>query len=121
WPEGSYIEPSAAFGDQYLNATATWSGQFKANGGAAVQAAVPPPVVAAAAAPAPTPTPYPEPDVPTAFVEVALLNLRAGPGTEHEIVGQMAQGTALPITGSHPDLPDWWQVQYAGDTGESTT
>jgi hypothetical protein len=29
WPEGSYIEPSAAFGRQYLDLTATWSSQFK--------------------------------------------------------------------------------------------
>ena len=32
WPEGTYIEPSAAFGDQYLQLTGRWSQQFKAGG-----------------------------------------------------------------------------------------
>lgn len=111
WPEGTYIEPSAAFGDQYLALAGQWSGQFKAGGGVAVAAAQVP------APPPPTPTPLPTPAVPTAYVTVFLLNLRAGPGTDYPILDQLAQGTALPITGHHPTWPEWWQVEYGGQTG----
>lgn len=113
WPEGSYIEPSAAFGDQFLTLTADYSQQFKGGGGVQVQAASLP----AVAPPAPTATPAPPPTVPTAFVQTALLNLRGGPGTDFDIVAQVAAGTALPITGSHPNWPDWWQVAYADTAG----
>jgi hypothetical protein len=108
WPEGSYIEPSQAFGGHFLNLSAGWSGQFKAGGGVPVQAAALP----AAPAPIPTATPLPEPDRPTAFVQVALLNLRAGPGTEFDLVGTAGEGTPLPISGRATAFPDWWQVQY---------
>jgi len=124
WPEGTYIEPSAAFGDQYLQLTGRWSQQFKAGG--PIQAAQAPvaPAVAAAAAPAalteppPTPMPLPEPEIPTAFVQVTLLNLRAGPGTDFELAGQVGANTALPITGYDPAYPDWWLVQIATSQGE---
>ena len=107
WPEGSYIEPSAAFGDTFLNLSATYSQQFKAGGGITVQAALPPPLE-----PALTPTPTPPPTEPTAYVNAPLLNLRAAPNTEAEIIGQLPTGAALPISGSHPNWPDWWQVRY---------
>ena len=37
WPEGTYIEPSAAYGDQFIGLTAQWSAQFKAGGQSAPQ------------------------------------------------------------------------------------
>jgi hypothetical protein len=110
WPEGSYIEPSAAFGDQYLAATASYSQQFK-SGGATVQAAALPPI-----APQAAPTPFPEPDSPTAFVTAVLLNVRGGPGTSFPVVAQLPAGEALPITGSDPQWPGWWQVSHNGET-----
>lgn len=116
WPEGTYIEPSAAFGDQYLQLTGRWSQQFKAGG--PIQAAQAPVAPAALAEPPPTPTPLPEPEIPTAFVQVTLLNLRAGPGTNFELAGQVGANTALPITGYDPAYPDWWQVQTATGQGE---
>jgi len=108
WPEGSYIEPSAAYGDTFLSLSATYSQQFKSGGGAAI-AFVPPP-------PQPTPTPTPPPTVPTAYVNTTLLNLRAAPNTESEIVGQVPSSVALPISGKDPAIPDWWQVTYNGST-----
>ena len=107
WPEGSYIEPSAAFGDLFLGISATYSQQFKSGGGASI-AFVPP----ASLPPQPTPTPTPPPTVPTAYVNTALLNLRSGPNTESEVVAQVASGVALPIVGQDPSLPEWWQVSY---------
>jgi hypothetical protein len=94
WPEGTYIEPSVAFGDQYLGLTANWSGQFKAGGGAPAAA-----------------VPAPEPEAPTAYVATALLNLRAGPDTRHALLGTVAEGTALAITGKPEDGANWWRVE----------
>jgi len=105
WPEGTYIEPSAAFGDQFIGLSATYSAQFKSGGTV---------TVAALAAPPPTPTPLPPPTTLTAFVDADLVNLRAGPGVEYDITGQVAAGAALPIRGRHPAYPNWWQVD-AGD------
>jgi hypothetical protein len=111
WPEGSYIEPSVAFGDMFLSLSATYSAQFKSGGGAAIAFAPPAPI------PTPIPpTPTPPPTEPTAYVNTALLNLRAAPNTGAEIVGQVATGTALPISGQDPNLPDWWQIRYNDST-----
>lgn len=111
WPEGSYIEPSVAFGDHFLNLSASYSQQFKSAGGAAIAFAPP--------APMPTPippTPTPPPTVPTAYVNTALLNLRSGPDTAAQIVGQVGTGVALPIIGQDPALPEWWQVRFEEGT-----
>ena len=116
WPEGTYIEPSATFGNQYLGSTAAWSGQFKSGGGVNVQAAaLPPPAPLPPLEPTPIPTPLPEPDSPTFYVQVDLANLRAGPGTDYAIVGQALLDTAIAIRGRHPDYPDWWQVTAEGE------
>ncbi|MEX1018281.1 MAG: endo-1,3-alpha-glucanase family glycosylhydrolase [Litorilinea sp.] len=115
WPEGSYIESSAAHGNHYMNLTGQYSGQFKAGGGLNVALTVPVP-----AEPAPTPTPTPEPTSPTAFVNVAALNLRAGPGVDFPILTQVTQGAALPITGRHPAAAEWWQVESGGAGGSET-
>jgi len=113
WPEGTYIEPSAAFGGHYLGLTAAWSGQFKAGGGqqAAAQPVVEQAFVAAAAAPPPTATPFPEPTEPTVYIQTVLLNLRAGPGTEeYAILDQVSVGQALPIRG-RDSTGEWWQIE----------
>lgn len=63
WPEGTYIEPSRAYGNHYLDLTAQWAAAFRGS--------TPPPAVAPAPAlppatptrrpPAPTPAPTPTP------------------------------------------------------------
>jgi len=122
WPEGTYIEPSAAFGGHYLNLTAAWSNSFKSGGGQTITAES---VVVAAAevapAPPPTaipePTPYPEPTVPTVYIQTALLNLRDGPGTtDYAIIGQATADSAFVITG-RDESGDWWRV--ATEVGEA--
>ena len=138
WPEGTYIEPSATYGDAYIGLTAQYSSQFKGGGGAsAVAAAAPatPPVTDAATdtasetavesadttatseAPAAV-TAAADPTTPTAFVTAAILNLRAGPGTGFASVGAVVEGDVLPILGqaslsAGSSIEQWWQVKSA--------
>jgi uncharacterized protein YraI len=58
--------------------------------------------------PAPTPTDTPEPR-PFAVVADPLVNLRTGPGTDFQVLGQATQGTRLEIVGRN-EAGDWWQV-----------
>lgn len=108
WPEGSYIEPSAAFGRQYLDLTATWSSQFK---GSSAPAIVAPEESAPESAPAPVAEV--ELDTPTAIVRTPVLNLRAGPGVEFNLLGYVVEGNHLPIVGRNAEMT-WWQVEVAG-------
>lgn len=66
WPEGSYIEPSQAFGGLYLDLTREWASQFRgADFGAQAAVAAPAPT---SVPPTPTlapPTPTPLPPSPT--------------------------------------------------------
>jgi hypothetical protein len=113
WPEGSYIEPSVAYGDHYLNLTAKWSGQFRAGGGASVA----PEIVQQSPASARTVEAAAEPTEPTGYVTAALLNLRAGPGTDHTVLAGIPRNVAVAITGRNPGAASWWQVNYRGQTG----
>jgi hypothetical protein len=108
WPEGSYIEPSEAFGDQFIGLTAQYAQQYRAGGGISVP-------LHSAPNPLPLPEPTPEPEAPTAYVNVAMLNLRSGPDTSFPVVAQLTSGAAMNISGSHPRVPEWWQVRH-GDT-----
>jgi hypothetical protein len=108
WPEGSYIEPSKAYGNLYLDLTREWSARFKA-ADFAVNAALPPPPTATPLPPptpippTATPTPMPTPRPPTYFVEDERFPLpdRLGPGC----------GYILYEAGSER----FWIVHCAGD------
>lgn len=66
-----------------------------------------------------TPTPYPTPTPtmalptttpsPDAVVKADVLNLRAGPGTDYDVVGQVRDGDTLVITG-RTSAGDWLEV-----------
>ncbi|MEI2808485.1 MAG: SH3 domain-containing protein [Albidovulum sp.] len=118
WPEGTYIEPSAAYGDAYIGLTAQYAAQFRAGGGAPVTAAAPAPAAASPAADGATEESNPatggtDPAAPTVFVQADVLNLRAGPGRAYALLGAVVAGDALPILGKAADSDDasWWQVK----------
>lgn len=114
WPEGTYIEPSVAYGNRFLDLTAVWSQRFKSGAGTTASTFA---TAATATAPAVVPTPVPEPDEPTAFVTVSLLNVRAGPSTDFPVLTTVSGGTALAITGRTPTQPEWWQISFNGESG----
>ena len=112
WPEGSYIEPSQAYGGQFLGLSAEWSQQFKE---AVVfrcrQHWLAAPLPIAPPAPEATATPVPEPDTPTAFVEAELLNLRDGPEHQCGDRGNSQHRRGVANSWAFGSVPNWWQVQ----------
>ncbi|GIV69930.1 endo-1,3-alpha-glucanase family glycosylhydrolase [Caldilinea sp.] len=102
WPEGSYIEPSAGFGDLFLGLTATWSSRFKAGVPGQQPSAE---ARAFAAAPASTGA-----AAPIAVVKTPVLNLRAGPDVSFALLGRVVEGARLPIIGRSDDAT-WWRVR----------
>jgi uncharacterized protein YraI len=65
----------------------------------------------------PTFTPTPDPDHPRARVLNPLINLRAGPGTDFEIVRTATVGQEFPILGSSNEANEWFLI----DIGDGET
>jgi hypothetical protein len=111
WPEGTYIEPSQAYGDRYLGLTAEWAGRFKSGEGTAytppASAPSSPPV--APAQPVPTPPPAPTPSYAAVRVATAVLNLRGAPDASAPLLGQAKANTIWRTLSKLPD-ESWWQV-----------
>ena len=73
WPEGSYIEPSQAYGGLYLDLTRELASQFK-GADFGIAAAAPPPPTSAPPSPTPLPpTPTPLPPTPTPVPPVYVI------------------------------------------------
>ena len=115
WPEGTYIEPSQAYGDRYLGLTAEWAGRFKS--GEAIVYTPPAPSApssserAAGREPVPTapPTPVPTPSYAAVRIQTPVLNLRSQPGTAGPLLGQATTGSVWRATGRLAS-GSWWQV-----------
>ena len=118
WPEGTYIEPSQAYGDRYLGLTAEWAGRYKSGEGQLTTA--PPAAVASASPaspaspappppPAPTPTPAPTPSYAALRVDTAVLNLRSAPDTAASLLGQTTANEVWRVLSRLAD-GSWWQV-----------
>jgi hypothetical protein len=74
WPEGSYIEPSQAYGNLYLDLTGEWSARFKGSDVAA-EAAPPLAPTVPPATPTPAPTLPPPPPTPISLPAASLSRL----------------------------------------------
>ena len=115
WPEGTYIEPSQAYGDRYLGLTAEWAGRFK-SGEATVY--TPPPASGPSPSegeagrglvPAAPPTPVPTPSYAAVRVQTPVINLRSNPGTASQRLGQANGGSVWRATGRLAS-GRWWQI-----------
>jgi hypothetical protein len=73
WPEGSYIEPSQAYGTLYLDLTREWAARFKSAQQLPAQAAPPPSPTPTLVPPTPTPVPPPPTPTPTPPPEPSVL------------------------------------------------
>lgn len=94
WLEGTQLEPSAGYGNLYLDLTrelvTAWRG--------APPAQEPPPD-----------GPYIQPQ--------ALTNVRGGPDTAFNVTGTLAAGSTAAVTGQ-TEAGDWWQIAFpAGPDG----
>lgn len=103
---------------------ATQAGQPAGETPTSTPAAGAPAAVSESAQPAATPTSAPPPATPTAgassqpglTVAVDILNVRAGPGTNYPIIGQLALGTTAQVRGRSAD-GQWWQIAFPAGPG----
>ncbi len=119
WPEGSHIEPSATYGNLYLDLTREFVTTLRGSpppAPAPAPAAVDTPTPAAVDTPDPaavdttTPAPVETPTGP--YVNVTEgANIRSGPATTFERVGQLAAGSTIAVIGKTA-AGDWWQVNF---------
>jgi uncharacterized protein YraI len=125
WVEGTMIEPSVSYGDQYLNLTREMVAQYKAAPPPAAPTEVPAPSpMASAATPTPQASPGPSP-LPTATTAAgspqvrALGNvrIRSGPGTGFAILGILSEGQTARAIGRNAD-DSWWQIEIPVTRGE---
>jgi uncharacterized protein YgiM (DUF1202 family) len=108
WLEGTQIEPSASFGNRYLDVTRELVTSLRGS---------PPPAVPAAQvelsplAPAENPEAQEEPPAEPYIRTSDLTNVRSGPATSFEVVGRLAAEAAVAVTG-RADESEWWQIEF---------
>ena len=109
WPEGTHIEPSAAYGNLYLDITRELV--------TGLRGSPPPAAIAAAQTDEETPTPEPPPDGP--YIQTgALTNVRRGPDTSFEKVGSLAANSTAIVTGQN-ESGTWWQIEFEAADGST--
>ncbi len=109
WPEGTHIEPSAGYGNFYLDLTRELVTELRGAPPAApasIQLAQ-----QAQTTPAEKPKAQdPPPDGP--YIQVDnLTNVRSGPATTFDIVGRIEAGSAISVVG-RLETNDWWQIDF---------
>ncbi len=110
WPEGTQIEPSAGYGNQYLDITRELVTGLK---GAPPPAAIPAAEAQPAAPPA-APALQATPPAGPIIKNTNITNVRSGPTTGSEIMGRLPAGSQAQVTG-RTEAGDWWQIAF--DTG----
>lgn len=112
-PRNASVEPALPTNTPVPTFTSTPVGAAPAASGgqASSQTQVQP--ASTSAPPAATATP----NLPMATIGNVLMNVRGGPGTNYHVIGTASPGQSYLITGKNPGLGDWWQIDFAGETG----
>lgn len=63
--------------------------------------------------PSETPIPSPTPNRVEVIVNRPIINVRSGPGTDFEQVGQLEEGYRSPVTGTNEDF-SWYMIRFRG-------
>jgi Bacterial SH3 domain len=105
WVEGTQIEPSASYGNLYLDLTRQFTAQFK-SGAPTVPAAVAP-----SNPPTPTPTAVPPTLAPDQRRTTDILRVRDGPGLNYDILGRLRADRVVQIVGRSED-DQWLQIAF---------
>jgi uncharacterized protein YgiM (DUF1202 family) len=105
WPEGTHIEPSQGYGNLYLDITRDLVTTLRGN---------PPPAPAVQVETTPTTEPLPTPTGPYLKAEEGA-NVRSGPDTTFERVGQLAAGSTIEVIGQ-TENGEWWQINFPRDS-----
>lgn len=117
WVEGSMIEPSVTYGNLYLDLTREFTAQFKSSPPLSVEEKN---ARAATGTPRPTqalapPTIVPEPTAtlqfPDAYRTTEILRVRAGPGTDYDMLGKLERGFVLDVLARSEDSK-WLAIAY---------
>ncbi|MEM7344855.1 MAG: SH3 domain-containing protein, partial [Chloroflexota bacterium] len=124
WPEGTHIEPSASYGNLYLDVTRELVTTLRGNPPAVIQSAVEDSESAAEAAPQAAPrgqeteTSEAQALDPPYLETENITNVRQGPSTDFSAAGQLSAGTQLPVVGRN-EASDWVQIDFeAGNDGK---
>lgn len=64
----------------------------------------------------PTPVPSPTPDGFTAVIQSAVQNVRSGPSTDFDVLGQLPENTQVQVIGATSDF-SWIVINYRGQQG----
>jgi len=112
WLEGTHLEPSASYGNLYLDITRELVTALRGRPPSA-----PPPAELQA-----TPLEQTEgedtlPDGP--YIQASdITNVRGGPATSFEVVGRLAADSAVSVVG-RTEASDWWEIDFeAGPDGK---
>lgn len=129
WVEGSQIEPSATYGNFYLDLTREYAAQFKSapppsaeEKAAAAATNTPRPTVTPTITPAPratriiptrgpSPTPSPTPVSFAAYRTTDVLRVRALPNTGAAVLGKLSRDFVLDVLGRSADN-QWLAIAY---------
>lgn len=111
WPEGTHLEPSASYGNLYLDVTRELVTSMRGSPPPALAAAAPAPAVETSTPEsATTPEPIATPSGPY-IVAGEGANIRSGPDTTFDRVGQLAANSPIEVIGQ-TEAGDWWQINF---------